>query len=98
MFFAKVCVLLRCLVGVLTSGEHVKSRQMCYTALANIKRRERVKLVDDMAVTLHVHLYNLLLEYEENGQFRIGHRAVNRPRQECTIDGRNQEEGTRVWG
>lgn len=28
--------------------------------------------MDDLAVTLRVHPYNLLLEYEENGRFRVG--------------------------
>ena len=71
-FFAKVWVLLRYLLGVLSSKEHVKNRQMFYTALPGIKRHELTKLLDDMAVTLEVHPYNLLLEYEETGRFRVG--------------------------
>ena len=45
---------------------------MFYAAVPGIKRGELTKLVDNMAVTLKVHPYNLLIEYEETGHFRVG--------------------------
>ena len=71
-YIAKIVVLLQYLVKVVSAQQMIKSRQVFYAAIPGINSSTLKSLLDNMALTLRLHPWSLLIEAEETGKVSLG--------------------------